>query len=304
MMKQFMLSLLLLAPFGAIAQDEDVSERLRDAELRLEQAAQEIAELAGESAKHVFKTMRHMGGDPNRAMLGINVGRIEIVTDDGTTDQTGYVDDGVEILAVTPGGPAAAAGLQSGDVVLALNGASLTGSDRPAERRLVELMESVEPGEIVSVDFRRGDNAQSVQVTTKAFDHADFAFDGKENFKFEFDGDGPHAMKDVFHHFPGFAHLGRKGPWRGLELVPLTPKLGRYFDTDSGLLVVRAPANNDISLEEGDVILNIAGATPASPPEAMRLLRFYQPGDQVEIDIRRQKRNRTLRITIPAPQSD
>ncbi len=290
-------------PLATGAQEDDASERMRDAEQRLEQAAREIAELssemAGESLHHVFKTMHHPGHE-GRAMLGINIGRIRIHRDDGSADERGVRPDGVEIHGVTPGGPAEEAGLQSGDVVLALDGKRLAGHGLPPDRRLMQLMDEVEPGDTVRVGYRRGGEERTVEVVTRAFEPMAFAFGGPgHEFEFEFDGEELAGLPHRLGRFPGFGHPGRHGVWRGLELVPVTPKLGRYFGTDSGLLVVRAPQNEAIPLEEGDVILGIAGASPKSPPEAMRLLRFYEPGDQVVIDVIREKRNRTFKVTIP-----
>ena len=45
-----------------------------------------------------------------------------------------------------------------------------------------------------------------------------------------------------------------------MELATLTPHLGSYFGSDKGVLVVRAPANGALQLEDGDVILAIDGA--------------------------------------------
>jgi len=285
----------------------ETAERIREAELRLEQAAQEIAELsselAGESLKHVFKTAHHPGG-PGRAMLGINVGKIKIMHDDGSNEESGFQPDGVEIYGVTPGGPAEEAGLQSGDVILALNGQRLVGHRLPPERRLIKLMHEVEPGETVSISYRRGDEERSAQVVTREFEHTAFAFGGPgEDFDLVINGERVHDLPELMGRFPGFAGMRRHGVWKGLELVPLTPKLGSYFGTDSGLLVVRAAQDDAIPLEEGDVIMQIAGATPQSPPEAMRLLRFYEPGDEVVIEVRRQKRNRTFKVAIPESES-
>ncbi len=297
-------TLALLLPLSLPAADTDREQQMRDAEKRLEQAAQEIAtissDLAGEEFKHVFKTV-HAGGRPGRAMLGINVGEIRIERDDGSVEERGVRDDGVEVYGVTPDGPAAQAGLESGDVILALNGQQLAGGNEPADRRLIRLMDTVEPGETVTLLYRRGDRELTTDVVTGEFQSHAFAFG--DDFDFVLNGEH-FDMEEMMGRFPGLGHLGRHGAWRGLELVPLTPKLGSYFGTDSGLLVVSAPADDSIPLEEGDVILDIAGATPDSPPEAMRLLRFYRPGDQVVIDVLRQKRNRTLKITIPDNERD
>lgn len=42
-----------------------------------------------------------------------------------------------------------------------------------------------------------------------------------------------------------------------MELATLTPKLGTYFGTEKGVLVVRSPPDGALKLEEGDVILAI-----------------------------------------------
>src|SRR2546430_13415861 len=39
-----------------------------------------------------------------------------------------------------------------------------------------------------------------------------------------------------------------------LELATLTPRLGSYFGSEKGVLVVRAPADGALKLEDGDVI--------------------------------------------------
>lgn len=306
-MKRIVVAVLGLLPLAALAQDDDTSERMRAAELRLEQAAQEITELsaalAGDSIKHVIKTIRHPGGE-RRAMLGITISRTEIKHDDGTVEKSGTDPDGIVINGVTPGGPADEAGLESGDVILALNDAQLNstglpGDGLPPTKRLTSLLDDIAPGDTVSVRYRRGDFENTVQVVTREFSPMRFAFGGPgENYEFHVSGEDV-GFPEILDHFPGIAHLSQHRAWRGLELVTLTPKLGSYFNADRGLLVVGVPDYEGVSLEEGDVILSIAGATPDTPPEAMRMLRFYEPGDEVVIEIRRQKRNKTLKITIP-----
>ncbi len=87
---------------------------------------------------------------------------------------------------------------------------------------------------------------------------------------------------------------------RSLELVALTPKLGQYFGTERGLLVVRAA---DAPLEEGDVLLTIDGRTPENPAHAFRILRSYQPGEKVKLGVLRQRKALTLEATLPVPEA-
>ena len=87
--------------------------------------------------------------------------------------------------------------------------------------------------------------------------------------------------------------------FRSLELVPITPKLGQYFGTDKGLLVVRAPAAAGSKLEEGDVILTIGGRTPENPRHAFRILGSYQPSEQVKVEVLRQRKRMTVEMQVP-----
>ena len=90
-------------------------------------------------------------------MLGINIG--------GSPD----LAEGVEVMGVSPSGPAAAAGLKTGDVIVAIDGKPLmkTG-DRAAGRQLVEQMRGTQPGQKVKVDYLRDGKKLSTTVTTVA----------------------------------------------------------------------------------------------------------------------------------------
>jgi S1-C subfamily serine protease len=92
------------------------------------------------------------------------------------------------------------------------------------------------------------------------------------------------------------------GPGRGfrsLELVSMTPKLGQYFGTDKGLLVVRAPEGAAGKLEEGDVIMTIGGRTPENPRHAFRILGSYQPSEKVKVEVLRQRKRMNLDVDVP-----
>jgi S1-C subfamily serine protease len=84
-----------------------------------------------------------------------------------------------------------------------------------------------------------------------------------------------------------------------MELVSLTERLGSYFGTDKGLLVVRAPDNEGFKLEDGDVIQRIDGREPTSDSHAMRILGSYQAGEKIEIDIMRDKKKQKLEVDMP-----
>ena len=70
------------------------------------------------------------------------------------------VDDGVLVDSVEPGSPAAEAGFEPGDVLVALDGTAL---DR--ERSLAEVLFAFEPGDTVEATVQRGDEELTIEVT-------------------------------------------------------------------------------------------------------------------------------------------
>jgi hypothetical protein len=98
---------------------------------------------------------------------------------------------------------------------------------------------------------------------------------------------------------PTFAFARAEGVFGAAELVPLNPKLGQYFGTDKGLLVVRAPSDARLKLEDGDVILDIDGRVPSSPAHALRILGSYQAGEQLKLNVLRMKKRLSFDIKVP-----
>jgi hypothetical protein len=89
------------------------------------------------------------------------------------------------------------------------------------------------------------------------------------------------------------------GPMGTMQLTALTPQLGRYFGTERGVLVVRAPTHGILKLQDGDVILSIGGRTPASPAQAIRILTSYDPGESIPLVVLRQHHRMDIRATMP-----
>jgi hypothetical protein len=98
---------------------------------------------------------------------------------------------------------------------------------------------------------------------------------------------------------PNFVFMRGEGVFGSAELVPMTPKLGQYFGTETGLLVVRAPDDSRLKLEDGDVIVDIDGRTPSSPSHALRILSSYQSGEKLKLNVLRAKKRMSFEITVP-----
>ena len=269
-------------PLAADAPDRAALEKqLQSARAQLDRSAREVAELSrqlyGGAESDV---MRFVQGRPSGAMLGINVGS-------GATRE-----EGVEVVGVSPGGPADQAGLKAGDVLMAVDGLALKRSgERGPNAQLIEHMRGVEPGRVVKVDYQRAGQRRSASVTAAPAEPPMIRV-LRERLA------GPLAEGLAMPGLEGL--LGQERGLGSLELVTLTPKLGQYFGTDRGLLVVRAADASGLPLEEGDVLQAIDGRTPENPGHAFRILRSYQPGEKVKLAVLRQRKALTLVATLPA----
>jgi hypothetical protein len=90
--------------------------------------------------------------------------------------------------------------------------------------------------------------------------------------------------------------------WSGLgsaELLELSPGLGRYFGTERGLLVVHAPRDQRLPLQDGDVILDIDGRVPSGASHALQILNSYRAGEKLKLHIMRQQKRLELPIDMP-----
>jgi len=85
----------------------------------------------------------------------------------------------------------------------------------------------------------------------------------------------------------------------GLQLAEIDPGLGEYFKTDRGVLVLKARTDNELQLESGDVILQVGDTRVDSPAEFMRALRGLNSGDELVMDIKRHRKDRTLKTVMP-----
>lgn len=263
------------APAEAPPAPGAVSRALEEARERLEAAAEEVARLSAEvAAPQVSGIVRQFAGSGRRAVLGLMIEDAE---------------DGVRVTGVSPGGPAADAGIEVGDIVTAIDDAALKGSgDSTPTRLLIAQMRNVDPGGTVKLKIMRDGKEREIAVEPRPV--------GPHVLAFAPNAPGPVWFGEGGHRFAA------PGRWRQMELVELTPTLGSYFGTDHGILVVRAPPDEALKLRDGDVILEIAGRTPSNPEHVMRILSGYDPGEKLELTLMRERRRVTLDIEIPGAE--
>jgi len=241
------------------------------------------------------------------------------------TDSIGALLD-----AVTPGGPAATAGLRAGDIITKFGTTSLVAKVSavpPGTRipnpgfRLVALVTQLQPNDTVTVEYRRGKARNTGRIVTAAESDNLTVMVGPEGTY------GFRAMPGGEEYWVGGAEdaynraleltLRRSEMARGalrtpdagfpsvmagamldLELAPVNPQLGSYFGTTEGVLVVDVPDPAPLGLKAGDVVLGVDGRKVSSPSQLMRILESYDADEAVRLEVMRQKKRITLTGTL------
>lgn len=261
-----------------------------------------------------------------RARLGVSVNLLASPTD----------SVGAMILTVTPGGPAARAGIQSGDIVLRFNGKLVTepgldlrdreGPSAPGIR-LIEMASTLAPGDSAVVQYRRGRTLRSctlvagndpVAVTTSTNGtiytwQTPLLTPSPPGTAFGYGfGDNVTISSDSAVRVPMYSRTRTPRPrmfllgsaLADLELAPLNPELGRYFGTAEGVLVIDVPPDSKLGLKPGDVVQSVDGRETRIPNQVLRALQSYEPGERFTLQLIRLKARMIITGTIGLPDGD
>lgn len=274
---------------------ERVQERVREEEQQsarreyekaqeaLHEAARKVGKLSADltpGRSYAFKFLT----DANRAMLGVSISNLDL--DDEQI--------GVQLNSVSPGGPAEKAGLQSKDVLLAINDVRLDDHDldNPSDT-VLEVMSGLEPGDEVHLEFLRDGVIDDAVVVAERRTPSSFApVAPLANLLGPAHGSPGHNV--FFQSFGGFD--------AGLELVNLNPDLGEYFGTTEGLLVVDVPDDFPGHIKSGDVLLSIDGREPKDPQHAFHIMRSYEQGERVALSVLRSGDELGIEFEVPEPK--
>ncbi|MEZ4411737.1 MAG: PDZ domain-containing protein [Gemmatimonadales bacterium] len=240
-------------------------------------------------------------------------------------DSVGALLDGV-----TPGGPAATAGLRAGDIITVFGKTPLVtplsnvppGARVPSPGfKLIELVAKLPPNDTVPVQYRRGKKLVKTQVVTAAIPEnlsVVVGPGGSYGFRATPGGEaywvGPEseqnqralelallrseAVRGSRDQVEMTFSLSMNDALRGLELAPVNPQLGSYFGTTDGVLVVDVPTPAPLGLKAGDVVLAVDGRDVSSPRQLMRVLSSYEPGEALKLEVMRQKKRTVLKGTL------
>ncbi|WP_282452564.1 PDZ domain-containing protein [Pseudomarimonas salicorniae] len=270
------------------------------ARAELQASQRELAEVAARVAR---LSAQAAGEDMRRALregaLTRPVIGVVLEPDDGP---------GIAIAAVSPRSPAREAGLRAGDRLVAVDGTVLAGSSPEARlEQATELLRSKQAGHPVDLEVERGGARLRMAVSPRALPVlAALPTEGELSeqlareltraalpmARFHIGDHGPLALCPEGEECLAGALL-ESGRWNGLRLFPLNAELGRYFNSERGVLVLESGKGHP--LRPGDVLLSVEGQPVDSPAEAMRRLRGGE-GDSRSLRLRRGGREEALQI--------
>lgn len=208
-----------------------------------------------------------------RLWSGMAGGRIGVSVDDIDSSEMGeLLTEGAVVRSVTPGGAAAGAGLENGDVIVEFDGERVRGA-----RQLSRLVQETPVGRNVRVLVARDDERVSLRVTPE---------------------EGPDLSAAVREWMPDLGRLEQRlrqalprGRQRfGIAVTDVGPQLAAYFGVENGVLVTTVIAESvaaDAGLEAGDVLMAIDGAPVDDVETLHRRVAAITPPATVQIDVSR-----------------
>jgi hypothetical protein len=227
--------------------------------------------------------------------------------------------NGVLVSAVTPNGPAAKAGIRSGDVLITINTTPInaSGAEGLAKARLA--LGKLVVNQSVPVTYARSGKTGRTTITASTISRA-VMFSGNDGsvrpipgssqkniFMHSFSSEDRKALDEVL----AFTDCERSGKqicptppffeamrWQGLNLASIDAELGRYFGTSQGALVINAGPELSV-IQSGDVIQKIDDNSTVSPREVMSQLREKKYGDVVKFTLLRNRQLLTLNVKAP-----
>jgi serine protease Do len=196
-------------------------------------------------------------------------------------------DNGVVIKSVRQGTPASRAGLQAGDIVLEFDGERVR-----SVRQFRRLVEETPPGRQVEALVLRDKSRRTVTVTPEG---SSTRVQPAEPFSFE--RRLPGLVPGLVAGIPVQGRLGA-------TVMSLEPQLASYFGTDGGALITSVTDGSPAAtagLKAGDVIVRVGNRSVDAPADVADAIRAAAPGKPLEIEVRRDRKDVRIMVTIPAP---
>lgn len=210
---------------------------------------------------------------------------------------------GVAVAKVVADSPAAAAGLQDGDVIVKINGEDVTSG-----RKLTRLVNEISPDHTARLTVVRGGSEREINVTVgkrpmPKFAEGAFFPEGLKDFEFKMPE--LEKLKDL----ENFKFEGKPGEpmvWSftnrrqiGVSLTPLTKQLSDHFGVANGALVNNVREDSPAAkagIKAGDIIVEIDGKAVKGELDVVRAIGEKKEGD-VSVTIVRGGERQMLKVT-------
>lgn len=202
---------------------------------------------------------------------------------------------GVVVQEVREGSAGAKAGIKAGDIVVEFDGERVRGA-----RHFSRLVRETPADRAVKATIVRDGARQTLDVTPESADRISRAI---PDFRREFE----RGMRALPRDFDFDLQLPRPDVFNprgrlGVALAPLTDQLASYFGVKEGALVSAVEPDSSADragLKAGDVITAVAGRAISGPGDVTARIRESTPGSPLEITIVRDKKEMTMKATLP-----
>ncbi len=312
-----------VAPEAKPVDPQAARAELAELRAQMQELSRRMGKLSGQlgDAGPRAYAMRYLG-DPDRGMIGV------VVSPSGKSDKE------LLVSAVTPGSPAARAGMRVGDVITHLethDAVTIKQGAKDETDSTNSILRNLKVDQDLLVEVRRDGKTLKFPLKAERREpyviadaigdaplapemRADIARAQRDAQRAERDAqridaekiraDAQMARADAQAARANAEHMRieirRNMPWWGLNMAPLNAELGHYFGAEKGALVLAANAEALPGIRGGDVITRVADQDVARPEDVLRTLRDQPAGKNVPIRVLRERK--TIALDVKAPE--
>lgn len=198
--------------------------------------------------------------------------------------------EGVMVEEVRADSPASRAGIRVADLVVEFDGERVR-----SVRQFTRLVRETPPGRAVKTTIVRDGSRQMLDITPQEGRQLSMVLPdiGREIER---------GMRALPRDFDFDLRLPASPARLGVTLTPLGDQLAVYFGAKEGVLVSAVEPDSPAAqagVRAGDVIIAMAGRAVREPADVMDAIRDTESGSALEIRIVREKKELTVKATIP-----
>ncbi|MFK7946427.1 MAG: PDZ domain-containing protein [Saprospiraceae bacterium] len=198
-------------------------------------------------------------------------GSLGVMLKERVVNNDGKKSKEVKITEVFEGSAAEEAGLQTGDIITAIDGKKIRNLSQ-----LVHLIKANEPGETIRIEYRRDGEVLETKATLKESKSNNSVWLNGEDTRIEWDNNGGiifNGDEDFQIKFPRAANKGELGVQLGDA-------------TDEGVHIMKVNRNSaaeNAGLNDGDIITEIDGQIMSNGNDIIEALKEKKAGENVDI---------------------